>query len=82
MPCEIHDAVVAAKKCRCYRWMTVGCFVYNASELVAVTFLKTVITMSNLSQRVALRVTTIRGYARCLIYFSSNACLSLFNQTL
>lgn len=60
MPWEIHDAVVAVKKCRCDRWLTVRHFVYNPSELVADTFLKTVITMRNLSQKVVLAVTTIK----------------------
>lgn len=56
MPCEIHDAVVVVKKCRCDRWLTVRSFVYNPSELVADTFLEVVITMRNLSPKVVLAV--------------------------
>lgn len=66
MPWKIHDTVVTVKKCRCDRWLTVRYFVYNPSELVAGTFLKIVITMRSLSQKVVLAVTTIRWYTGCL----------------
>lgn len=56
MPWEINDTVVAVKKCRCDRWLTVGSCVYDPSELVADTFLKMVITTRSPSQKVALAV--------------------------
>lgn len=60
MPWETDDAVIAVKKCRCDRWLTVWYFVYNPSELVAETVLNTVITMRNLSQKVLFTSTIIR----------------------